>query len=88
VSFAPNVVKIQQRGTVPLDFNNFWSTFMADVSNKAVGNTKAKKGGRVQTPVVDRVKAQLTTAVLRNSVKAEDLNALQEHIRKLAAILA
>jgi hypothetical protein len=52
--------------------------------------TKPAAAPKVTRPVVslgDRVKNQLTQAVLRNKITVDDLSDLEQHIKKLASIL-
>ena len=50
--------------------------------------TTETKNPKVPVALTDRVKTQLSTAVLKNKIKVEELAALEAHIAKLKALLA
>ena len=50
--------------------------------------TPAVKAARKVISLVDRTKAALSTAALKNKITVEELTALKSHIDKLTALLA
>jgi hypothetical protein len=51
-----------------------------------MATTKEPKVKKAAAPIHERVKSQLTTAVLKQSISAEELEALRAHIDKLIAL--
>lgn len=59
---------------------------MATTAPKTTAKPDAVK--KAPASMNDRIKNQLTQAVLRNKATVEDLTDLETHIKKLASILA
>jgi hypothetical protein len=54
----------------------------------ATKTTQTEKPARKTVSLVDRTKAQLSAATLKNKIRVEELGALETHIGKLKSLLA
>ncbi|MEO8059456.1 MAG: hypothetical protein ABI671_14140 [Burkholderiales bacterium] len=53
-----------------------------------VKTTLASKAKKDPVKLGDRIKTQLNAAILRNKITADELNDLEQHVRKVAGLLA
>ena len=54
---------------------------------KAVPELAIKAAKKPSVQLAERVKSQLSAAVLRNKITIDDLSDLEQHVRKLAGFL-